>query len=120
MSSTTNKKITKNIVFGDPPPSGAPTTFVNNTLLFEIGTGNIHQFVNGSWTMFSGPSRPEVLSNKTIDSPIISKIVNGSGTLTLPSSTTDTLVARTTSDTLTNKYIDVSVNTLTSASAAAG
>ena len=52
----------------------------------------------------------QTLTNKTLTSPVISSIVN-SGTLTLPSST-DTLVGRATIDTLTNKSISGSTNTL--------
>jgi hypothetical protein len=51
------------------------------------------------------------LSNKTLTSPVISTIVN-TGTLTLPTST-DTLVGRATTDTLTNKSIDGNNNSLT-------
>ncbi|QKF94437.1 hypothetical protein QKU48_gp0979 [Fadolivirus algeromassiliense] len=45
----------------------------------------------------------QTLTNKTLTTPIISSIVN-TGTLTLPTST-DTLIGRTTSDTLTNKTL---------------
>jgi hypothetical protein len=53
----------------------------------------------------------QTLTNKTLTSPVISTIVN-TGTLTLPTST-DTLVGRATTDTLTNKSISGSTNTLT-------
>lgn len=53
----------------------------------------------------------QTLTNKTLTAPVISTIVN-TGTLTLPS-ITDTLVGRTTTDTLTNKSISGSGNTLT-------
>jgi fibronectin-binding autotransporter adhesin len=53
----------------------------------------------------------QILTNKTLTAPVISSIVN-TGTLTLPTST-DTLVGRATSDTLTNKSISGSANTLT-------
>jgi hypothetical protein len=45
----------------------------------------------------------ETLTNKTLTSPVIGTIVN-TGTLTLPTST-DTLVGRATTDTLTNKTL---------------
>ena len=45
----------------------------------------------------------QTLTNKTLTSPVISSIVN-TGTLTLPTST-DTLVGRATTDTLTNKTL---------------
>ena len=53
----------------------------------------------------------QTLTNKTLTSPVISTITN-TGTLTLPTST-DTLVGRATTDTLTNKSISGSTNTLT-------
>jgi hypothetical protein len=53
----------------------------------------------------------QTLTNKTLTSPVIGTIVN-TGTLTLPTST-DTLVGRATTDTLTNKSISGSTNTLT-------
>ena len=53
----------------------------------------------------------QILTNKTLTSPVISTITN-TGTLTLPTST-DTLVGRATTDTLTNKSISGSTNTLT-------
>jgi hypothetical protein len=53
------------------------------------------------------------LSNKTLNSPIISQIVN-TGTLYLPSpAIADTLVGRATADILTQKSIDGNDNTLT-------
>ena len=54
----------------------------------------------------------QTLTNKTLTSPVISTIVN-TGTLTLPTST-DTLVGRATTDTLTNKRITPRVSTTTS------
>jgi hypothetical protein len=49
-------------------------------------------------------------TSPTLTTPTIASIVN-SGTLTLPTST-DTLVGRDTSDTLTNKTISASTNTI--------
>jgi hypothetical protein len=54
----------------------------------------------------------QTLTNKTLTAPTIATILNNSGTLTLPTST-DTLVGRATTDTLTNKSISGSSNTLT-------
>ena len=52
----------------------------------------------------------QTLTNKTLTTPIISSISN-TGTITLPTSS-DTLVGRATTDTLTNKTIDVDNNTV--------
>ena len=61
----------------------------------------------------------QTLSNKTLTSPVISTITN-TGTLTLPTST-DTLVGRATSDTLTNKVLlSPEERTTVSATAATG
>jgi len=54
-------------------------------------------------TDYVTPTGTETLTNKTLTAPVISSIVN-TGTLTLPTST-DTLVGRATTDTLTNKTL---------------
>ena len=56
-------------------------------------------------------SATQTLTNKTLTLPVIASISN-SGTVTIPTGT-DTLVARTSTDTLTNKSISGSTNTLT-------
>ena len=60
----------------------------------------------------------QTLTNKTLTSPVISTISN-TGTITLPTATT-TLVGRDTTDTLTNKTINLTNNTVTDSSTAAG
>jgi hypothetical protein len=55
-------------------------------------------------------SGSQTLTNKTLTSPVISTISN-TGTLTLPTST-DTLLGRDTTDTLTNKSISLGSNTI--------
>ena len=52
----------------------------------------------------------QTLTNKTLTTPVISSISN-TGTVTLPTAS-DTLVGRATTDTLTNKTIDVDNNTV--------
>jgi len=51
-----------------------------------------------------GTTDTQTLTNKTLTTPVISSILNGSNTITLPT-TTDTLVGKTTTDTLTNKTL---------------
>jgi hypothetical protein len=46
----------------------------------------------------------QTMTNKTLTTPTIAQILNGAGTLTLPTST-DTLVGRATTDTMTNKTL---------------
>lgn len=62
----------------------------------------------------------QTLTNKTLTAPTITSIVSGTGTLTLPTNTTDTIMARTTTDTVTNKTMVLASNTITDTSAVAG
>jgi hypothetical protein len=114
-SSLTNSTITVNGTVIPLGSSGTVTSTVANAL--TIGTGL-------SGTVFTGASPvtiaidstvatltgSQTLSNKTLTAPVISTITN-TGTVTLPTATT-TLVGRDTSDTLTNKSISGSTNTL--------
>jgi hypothetical protein len=72
------------------------------------GSGNtLTVAIDNTVTTLTGT---QTLTNKTLTTPTISSITN-SGTLTLPTSS-DTLVGRATTDTLTNKTIDVNNNTV--------
>lgn len=54
-----------------------PTNYADNTIFFEQDTGSTYRSVSGSWSLFSGASKTETLSNKTIDAELqtdISKV----------------------------------------------
>jgi len=79
------------------------------------GTTNVTFPTTGTLATLAGT---QTFTNKTLTTPIISSISN-TGTLTLPTST-DTLVGRATTDTLTNKTINGSNNTVTNISLVTG
>lgn len=119
-----------------------PGSPVNGMIRYNSELGLFEGYINGSWQTLAagtgvtsiatgtgltgGPitstgtisidstvvtlTGTQTLTNKTLTAPVISTIVN-TGTLTLPTST-DTLVARDTTDTLTNKSINGSSNNL--------
>ena len=77
-------------------------TFTGGTGIDTSGSGNTVTFaIDSTVATLTGS---QILTNKTLTTPVISSIVN-TGTLTLPTST-DTIVGRATTDTLTNKTID--------------
>lgn len=86
----------------------AALTFTGKTV--TGGTFNATAVTVGSVDVVT-LSATQTLTNKTLTLPVISQISN-TGTVTLPS-VTDTLVGRATTDTLTNKSISGSTNTLT-------
>ena len=86
----------------------AALTFTGKTV--TGGTFNMTAATVGADTVTTNTAT-QTLTNKTLTAPVIATIVN-TGTLTLPTST-DTLVGRATTDTLTNKSISGATNTLT-------
>lgn len=94
---------------------------------FALTSGNLSQFASTTSAQLAGNISDETGSgalvfgtSPTLTTPVISSIVN-TGTLTLPTST-DTLVGRATTDTLTNKTLTsptISGGTINSASVGA-
>lgn len=90
---------------GNLTTSGAYATTLTTT-----GTTTLTLPTSGTLATLAGS---ETLTNKTLTSPIISSITN-TGTVFFPTpATNDTLLGRDTTDTLTNKTISGSWNTIT-------
>ena len=96
--------------------SSAPTVdndgnaLLTGALYWNTAVNTLYVWTGSAWTQaaftsagFATLTGTETLTNKTLTAPVISSISN-TGTLTLPTST-DTLVGRATTDTLTNKTL---------------
>ena len=97
LAATTKTLTNKSIALGSNTVTGTTAQF--NSALSD-----------GSFATLAGT---ETLTNKTLTTPVIASFqqASGSNTLTAPAAT-DTLVGRATTDTLTNKTINASNNTL--------
>jgi len=91
-----DQKISQLTSYTPPIPTDVfPIVDITNGATKKITVGNLTTYI---------AALSETLTNKTLTSPTIATILNGAGTLTLPT-TTDTLVGRATTDTLTNKTL---------------
>lgn len=100
--------------------SNSITSTANRAAQFNSSTGVLEPsstidttelgYLNSVTSPLCGINQICTFQNKTLIQPVIASISN-TGTITLPTST-DTLVGRATSDTLTNKTIDADANTL--------
>ena len=96
-------------------PTAAPAS---NGYVLSSTTGGVMSWIAGSGGGDVTLTGTQTLTNKTLTAPVISSISN-TGVLTLPTST-DTLVGRLTTDTLTNKTISGTNNTITDVSLTTG
>jgi len=118
-ASLTNSSVTYNGVTVALGASGTITATTTNALTVSTGLqlntgttfdGSVARTISIDSTVVT-LTGTQTLTNKTLTTPVIAQISN-TGVLTLPTST-DTLVGRATTDTLTNKTISGSNNTLT-------
>lgn len=82
----------------------ATTDTLTNKTYDTAGTGNVFKINGTTLSAVTGTGSVVLATSPTITTPNISSIVN-TGTLTLPTST-DTLIGRATTDTLTHKTYD--------------
>jgi hypothetical protein len=97
-------QITPNVFFGVVGDIKPAAGLVENTLYFELDSGDIYKYVGGVWSLFASKSKQEILTNKTLITPTIASILNNGALLTLPT-IASTLIGRNTPDILTNKTL---------------
>ncbi|MBI3458654.1 hypothetical protein HY061_00085, partial [Candidatus Azambacteria bacterium] len=118
----TDNAITTTFAITDPTTSSKTITFPDTTGTVALSTNDLSIFAATTSAQLAGVINNETGSgllvfgtSPSLVTPVISSIVN-TGTLTLPTST-DTLLGRATTDTLTNKSISLGTNTLTGTTA---
>jgi len=112
--------VSSDLIISDDSSSTATISLLTDTLRIAGGTGITSSISGDTVTLdidntVATLTGSQTLTNKTLTTPVISTISN-SGTLTLPTST-DTLIGRATTDTLTNKTISFTNNTISATSA---
>lgn len=91
-------------VNNSPLLSASTTATLTNKTFDTAGAGNVFKINGTTISAVTGTGSAVLATSPTLTTPVIASIVN-TGTLTLPTST-DTLVGRATTDTLTNKTYD--------------
>ena len=109
-ATSTNADVTFNGTGAITLPSGAgsaqPSVPVAGMLRYNSTTSKTEQYEGGAWRSLVDESTTQTLTNKTLSGNTATNLITGTGTITFPTSTTDTVVTLAATQTLTNKDID--------------